>query len=447
VPNNELLIAGGHVVTFDPELGDLPKADLLIRNGRIAAIGTDLADSGATEVIHAQGRMVLPGLVDAHRHVWQGALGGYTGRHSLLGYVATVVREIAPRYTPQDIYAGTLWGALQALNAGITTVADWSHNLQTPEHANAAVSALRHSGIRGIFLYGGPGESPEEFNGNPAGPHPGDARRMHQDWSERAGDRLRMGLALRGTAFTTAEATIADFADARELDLPISVHVGMAGFPDSVSRLDELGLLGPDVNYAHANQLTEHEFARIAESGGSIAITPSIDMLMVLGTYPATGSALRHRISAGFGVDTTTSAGSDLFTEMRIALAAERSRANAEAVGRGEAVPTVDLDHRDMLRLATLGGARAWHLDEEIGTLSIGKRADVTIVDMRSPHLDGFGDPVTSLVLGAGPADVETVIVGGDVVKSAGNLVGAYADAARGLVEESRVRIRRGADV
>ena len=106
MPNNELLIAGGHVVTGDPELGDLPEADLLIRNGRIAAIGTDLADSGATEVIHAQGRMVLPGLVDAHRHVWQGALGGYTGRHSLLGYVATVVREIAPRYTPQDIYAG-----------------------------------------------------------------------------------------------------------------------------------------------------------------------------------------------------------------------------------------------------------------------------------------------------------------------------------------------------
>jgi cytosine/adenosine deaminase-related metal-dependent hydrolase len=129
---------------------------------------------------------------------------------------------------------------------------------------------------------------------------------------------------------------------------------------------------------------------------------------------------------------------------MRLALAAERSRANAnaEAVRRGEAVPTVDLDHRDMLRLATLGGARAWQLDEEIGTLSIGKRADVTIVDMRPPHLDGFGDPVTSLVLGAGSADVETVIVGGHVVKSAGKLVGAYADTACDLTQESRTRIR-----
>ena len=106
---------------------------------------------------------------------------------------------------------------------------------------------------------------------------------------------------------------------------------------------------------------------------------------------------------------------------MRLALAAERSRANAPALARGEPVPTVDLHQRDMLRLATLDGARVWNLDDQIGSLTPGKQADIAIIDMRSPHLDGFGDPVAVLVLGAGPADVETVIVGGDVVKRDGS--------------------------
>ena len=442
--NGNLLITGGHVVTLDPDLGELPDGDVLVWDGQIAAVGTDLAEQAAdARVIDARGRVVMPGMVDTHRHVWQSALGGCTGKHSLLGYVGAVVQGIAPHYAPVDVYAGTLWGALQALNAGITTIADWSHNLRSARHADANVAALHHSGIRGIFLYGGPGDRPEAFNGRPAGPHPADARRMYREqFTDGTSGRLRMGLALRGPAFTTAEATKGDFAFARELGLPISVHVGMAGFPDSVGTLDRLGLLGSEVNYAHANQLTEREFALIAESGGSIAISPSIDMLMALGTYPATGRALGHGIPAGLSVDTTTSAGTDLFSEMRVALAAERSRANADAIARHEAVPTVELDQRDMLRLATLGGARAWHMHREVGSLSVGKQADVTIVDMRPPHLDGFGDVVTTLVMGAGAADVETVIVGGEVVKSGGTLVGPYAESARELLHRSRARIR-----
>jgi cytosine/adenosine deaminase-related metal-dependent hydrolase len=165
-------------------------------------------------------------------------------------------------------------------------------------------------------------------------------------------------------------------------------------------------------------------------------------MLMALGTYPATGQALTRGIAAGLSVDTTTGTGTDLFTEMRLALAAERSRANAEAVARHEAVSAVDLDQRDMLRLATLGGAQAWHLDAEVGSLTVGKHADVTIVDMRAPHLDGFGDAVTTLVMGAGAADVETVIVSGEIVKEGGVLVGPFAEKARELTHESRTRLR-----
>jgi cytosine/adenosine deaminase-related metal-dependent hydrolase len=127
---------------------------------------------------------------------------------------------------------------------------------------------------------------------------------------------------------------------------------------------------------------------------------------------------------------------------MRLALAAERSRANAAALARGERVETVDLHQRDMLRLATLDGARVWNLDDEIGSLTPGKQADIAIVDIRSPHLDGFGDPVAVMVLGAGPADVETVIVGGDVVKRDGQLVGAHVTRAHYLMHETQDRLR-----
>ena len=444
MPEPDLLIAGGYVVTLDSALGDLPEADVLVRDSRIARIGPGLA-AGApgARVIDARGRLVLPGLVDTHRHVWQGALGGSTGQVSLAGYSATVIGGLAPHYEAEDIYAGTLWGALQALNAGITTIADWSHNLAAPADADANVEALRDSGIRGIFLYGGPGPDRNGFFGRPAPDHPADARRIRAAlFPDGDGDLLRMGLALRGPAFTTPEATAADFGLARDLGVPISIHVGMSGFPDSVGTLDRLGLLGPDVNYAHASQLSDREFDLIAASGGSISLCPSVDMLMALGTYPATGQALNRGIPAGLSVDTTTGTGTDLFSEMRVALAAERSRANAGAVSRDEAVATVDLNQRDMLRLAASGGARAWHLDHEVGTLTPGKAADVIVIDMRRPHLDGFGDPVSTLVMGAGSADVETVIVAGQILKADGKLAGAHAERAGQLMHESRDRIR-----
>jgi cytosine/adenosine deaminase-related metal-dependent hydrolase len=338
-----------------------------------------------------------------------------------------VLTGISLRHSPDDVYAGTLWGALQALDAGITTIADWAHNDQSPAHADADLRGLRDSGIRGYFLYGGPGPATSD----PHPPHPADARRVRDEY-------FTAGMALRGPSFTSAERNAEDFAFARDLGLPISVHVGMAGTSGAVTGLRRDGLLGGDVNYVHGNMLTDREFDLIAESGGTLTITPSTDMLMQFGTFPATGPALSRGIVSGFGIDTICSAGTDLFSEMRLALAAERSRANAPALARGEQVPAVDLHQRDMLRLATIDGARVWHLEDEIGTLTPGKQADIAIIDMRSPHLDGFGDPVAVMVLGAGPADVETVIVGGDVLKRDGVLVGDHVEQARKLMHATR---------
>jgi cytosine/adenosine deaminase-related metal-dependent hydrolase len=438
--SRELLLKGGYVVTVDDSIGDIPGGDVLIQDDAIAAVGRDLsASSGDTEVIDATGRLVIPGLVDTHRHVWQGAIAAYTPQITGAGYEPIVLAGISPEYTAEDIYAGTLWGALQALDAGITTIADWAHNLQSPEHADADLRGLQESGIRGYFLYGGPGPKTDE----PNPPHPRDARRMRdQHFPNGLNGRLRMGMALRGPAFTSEERNTDDFKFARELGMPISTHVGMAGTADAITMINRNGLLGPDVNYAHGNMLTGEELDLIASSKGTLSITASTDMLMQFGTYPVTGRALERHITCGFGVDTICSCGTDLFSEMRLALAAERSRANAGELAKGERIPTVAFHQRDMLRLATIDGARVWNLQGEIGTLTPGKQADVTVIDMRSPHLDGFGDQIATMVLGAGPADVETVIVGGDIVKLGGNLVGAHVARARALMEQSRERLR-----
>ncbi|NEA33564.1 amidohydrolase family protein [Streptomyces sp. SID13031] len=438
--SEEILITDGHLVTVDDALGDLPRGDIRVRDGIIVEIGTDLRPGAATEIVNARGRLIIPGLIDTHRHVWQGAIAGFTPQMTGYGYGPAVLTGIALKHTPADIYAGTLWGALQALDAGITTIGDWAHALQSAEHADADLRGLQQSGIRGFFFYGGPGPASDD----PNPPHPVDARRMRDEYfpGNSANGRLRMGMALRGPCFTTAERNVKDFAFARELGLPISIHVGMAGTADAVTTLQQDGLLGPDINYTHCNQLTENELDLIAGSGGTVTITPSTDMLMQFGTYPATGRALDRGIVSGFGVDTICSAGTDLFSEMRLALAAERSRANNEALARNEQVHEVALHQRDMLRLATLGGAQVLGLADETGTLTPGKQADITIVDMRSPHLDGFGDPVAMLGLGAGPADVETVLVAGEFVKRDGALVGAHVAKARELMHETQERLR-----
>jgi 5-methylthioadenosine/S-adenosylhomocysteine deaminase len=439
--SHELLLKNGLVVTVDDKLGDLQDADVLIRNGVIVAVGRGGPSAGVdAEVIDCKGRLVIPGLVDTHRHVWQGAIGALTPQMTGAGYGPAVLNGISTSYDPEDIYAGALWGALQALDAGITTIADWAHNLRSAEHANANLRGLQESGIRGYLLYGGPGPTTDM----PNPPHPLDARRMRDEhFSQGVNGRLRMGMALRGPCFTSAERNAEDFKFARELGLPISTHVGMAGTADAIIVLDRFGLLGSDVNYVHANMLTDKEFDLIAKSKGTISLTPSTDMLMQFGTFPATGPALQRGIRSGFGVDTICSCGTDIFSEMRLGLAAERSRANAQALARGEQVPTVALHQRDMLRLATIDGARVWKMEHEIGSLTPGKLADVAVIDMRSPHLDGYGDSIATMVLGAGPADVETVIVSGDVVKRHGQLVGEHVAKARRLMSTSRERIRK----
>ncbi|MFG2276144.1 amidohydrolase family protein [Streptomyces chartreusis] len=430
-----LLLRGGHVLFPD---GTSRITDVLVRDGRITGIGDAAAAVGDEEIIDAGEHLVMPGLVDTHRHMWLGSLSASSSDVTLFPYAQQVNEGLGDGFTAEDVYAGVLWGAVQAINAGVTTVADWAHNLGSDADVDANLRALQDSGIRARLYFGGKASSSGDYSRYEA-----QARRLHAMHTPQQDGRIALGLALRGPSMATPAENEYEFGLARELGLPISLHAGMAGLPGAVEQLGRQDLLGPDVNYVHANEFTEHEWKQVAESGGTVSATPTVDMTMGLGTHPAAGAALEHGVPVGLGADTVAYGPSDLFAEMRLALAAERSRANAQPINRGEMPGELRHGYLDMLDLATRGGARVLGFADQVGEIAVGRQADLIMLDLSAPHLDSLDNPVLAAFLSAGPRDVDTVVVGGRILKRRGILTNDLLEKARQEVRSSRARIRR----
>ncbi|HEY4375468.1 MAG TPA: amidohydrolase family protein, partial [Burkholderiales bacterium] len=154
------LIKGATIVSMDDQVGDLPQGDILIDGTRIAAVGTTLWASDA-EVIDGHGRIVIPGLINAHMHTWQTALRGVAANWTLMEYFHHVHAGLATKFKPDDLYIATLMGGLNQINCGTTTLVDWCHNNPTPAHTERAIDALQESGIRAVFLHGSPKPDPK----------------------------------------------------------------------------------------------------------------------------------------------------------------------------------------------------------------------------------------------------------------------------------------------
>src|SRR6266496_2874598 len=223
---NRMLLRGGQVISMDPDVGDLPKADVLIEDDRIAAIGPAI-DADA-EVVDVAGRIVIPGFVDSHRHTWEAAIRGCAPNATLDDYFVEVLDTFAPVYRPEDVYASNLAGALECLNAGITTLVDWSHINNTPEHPDAAIRGLYEAGIRAQYAYGSANTSLNDYwNGSKIAIPTDDVRRVRDTYFSSDGGLLTMALATRGPGFCVDDVVRAEWAAARELGIPITVHAGM----------------------------------------------------------------------------------------------------------------------------------------------------------------------------------------------------------------------------
>src|SRR5213078_463195 len=221
---DRLLLRGGAVVSMDPDVGILAKGDVLIEGDKIVQIAPNIqADA---QVIDVTGDIVIPGFIDTHRHTWECAIRGCAPNATLDDYFVEVLDTFAPVYRPDDVYASNLAGSLECLNAGITTLVDWSHINNTPEHPDAAIKALQETGIRAEYAYGSANTSLADYWFDSKIAIPGDdVRRIRNAYSWDG--LLTMAMATRGPGFCQEDVVRSEWALARELDLPITVHVAM----------------------------------------------------------------------------------------------------------------------------------------------------------------------------------------------------------------------------
>ena len=428
------LVRGGTVLTMDPALGDFDRADVLIIDRRIAEIGPGL-QVGEAEVIEADGAIVLPGFIDTHRHTWQAPVRLIASDWTLGQYLVGLHVGLSKYFRPQDTYAGNLVGTLEALDSGITTLLDWNHNVDTPEHSDAAIAALRESGARAIFAHSG---GARMYQVPSTVPHDRDVLRLQKQYFNSDDQLVTLAFAARGPQYASPEVTLSDWALARELGTRITVHTGDGewGKNRPVAWMHDHGLTGGTVTYVHCNTLADDEIQIIADTGGTASVAADVEVQMGHG-WPSTGRLLAHGIRPSLSIDVCSSNGGDMFGAMRTTIGVQRALDNAAEEHPGEQ-DRVRLTCRDVLEFATWQGARACGLDAKIGSLTVGKEADLIILKDHGLSLAPLNNPAAAVVYAAHPGMVDTVLVAGTVVKRHGVLVDVDLNRARRLAQETR---------
>ncbi|HEX6330269.1 MAG TPA: amidohydrolase family protein [Actinomycetota bacterium] len=426
-PAGKTLFKGGTVLSLDPKVGDLANGDVLVEGDRIVEVGSNLAADGA-EVIDASGMIVMPGFVDSHRHIWEGLLRNIGTDVPLEGrssYISFVLHKLAPAYRPEDAYIGNLVSALGAIDAGITTLLDWSHIQGSPAHTDAVIQALRDSGLRAVFAYGFPWWGKWEER------QPSWFVRAANEHFSSYDQKLTLALAAPGPEFTDFEVSRDHWKLARETGARITTHVGVGSYGKDakVQEMGEAGLLGPDTTYIHCTTLNDTEIQMIVDTGGTVSLASPVEMMMGHG-MPPIQKFLDRGLRPSLSVDVETNVPGDMFNQMRSVLALQR----ALAANNGKS----PLSAREVLECATIEGARANGLDSTVGTLSPGKQADLILLRTDRMNVTPLNDPATAVVAGMDTGNVDTVVIAGHLMKRHGKLLHVDWPAVKRAAAESR---------
>jgi cytosine/adenosine deaminase-related metal-dependent hydrolase len=424
-PGRPLVIRGGTVLTMDDNHRVLSGADVVVVDGKIAEIGVGVEAPSDADEIDASGGIVMPGMIDSHRHMWQTAMRAYGADWTLTQYFVWYYLEHGRRFRPDDVRVGNAIGAWEALEAGVTTTVDWSHGLQTPDHARAAVDGLRSAPGRFVLAYGNIQAAPWEWTALP------EVQQFLTELRDAGDDRLGVQLAFDVTGDPSFPEKAA-FEVARELGLPVTTHAGVWGATNDtgIQQMYDYGFAGQDTVYVHAASLSTDSYQRIAASGGSISVSTESEQSAGQG-YPPTWQVRRHGIDVSLSNDTSVWWSGDLFSAMRATLGADRAREHLEAHATGETVTSSSLRAEQVVHWATRGGARAVRRPD-LGSLEPGKTADLIVIkNEHSPVGFPLLNPYGHVAFQAQRSDVHTVVVGGDVVKHEHRLVGVDLAALR----------------
>jgi cytosine/adenosine deaminase-related metal-dependent hydrolase len=431
-----VLLRGGTVLPMDARRQVLADTDVLTVGKRIEAVGQNLDAPQDALVIDASGGIVMPGMIDTHRHMWQTAMRAYGADWTLTQYFVWYYLESGKLFRPEDIHAGNLLAAIEALDAGVTTVLDWSHGLQTVDHAEAAVDALQSVPGRYVLAYGNIQQPPAVWS---AAPEFRDFVRRRITGDDMLGFQLAFDVT-GDPAFPEAPA----FEAARDLGVGVTTHAGVWGATsdDSIRLMYEGGFMTPQTTYVHAASLSPDSYQRIAATGGSISVATESEQSAGQG-YPPTWAIRAHDIPVSLSMDTSVWWSGDLFSAMRTTLGADRAREHFEAHLKGETVTHCSLRAEHVVEWATRGGAQTLGRDHDLGSLEVGKKADVVLIkNDQSPVSFPLLNPYGHVAFQAQRGDVHTVLVDGRVVKHEHRLVGIDLAAVRREVEATAEYLR-----
>jgi 5-methylthioadenosine/S-adenosylhomocysteine deaminase len=427
--NRPVVFRNATVLSVDPSHGVMRESDVLIVDRHIAAIGKRLTVPDGAVEIDATGGILMPGMIDTHRHMWQTALRGFGADWTLTNYFQFYYLNWGKIFRPEDIYAGNLLAAIESIDSGVTTTVDWSHGLQTTQHADAAVDALEEVPGRFVLAYGNLLGAPWEWT---RAPEFADFIKRRMDGR---GDRLRMQLAFDVTGDPTFPEKGA-FEAARDFNLSVTTHAGVWGATNDngIRLMSEHGFMTPQTIYVHAATLSEDSYNRIAASGAYTSVSTESEQSAGQG-YPPTWQLRKHNIPVSLSADTSVWWSGDMFSAMRATLSADRSREHLEAHIRNDTVLNNHLRAEQVVNWATIGGAKALGMDSLVGSITPGKRADLVLIkNDESPAMYPILNPYGHVVFQAGRGDVHTVMVDGAVVKYDHHLRGVDLNKAKQAV-------------
>ncbi len=422
------LVKCGWLVSCDPKIGDLVDAELLLEGDKIVAVGKNL-NAQVDAVIEASDMIVMPGLVNAHIHVWQCGMRGIGSEWMSADYHGNMHGNIATRYKPDDNYVANVVGSLTQIDGGVTTVLDWCHNLTSLEHAERSIDGLEETGLRAVFAHG-TAKPPTPPGGLPYThiAHPRDRVKALREGRLASDDaRITMAMAILGPHYSVAEVVEQDVRLAKEFGLLASSHATRRHAdcvtPKGYLQLAKAGLLGPDHNIVHANYFEDDELKAVIDCGASITATVLVE-LHGHAADPLTGRVRAMGGMPSLGIDVEPIVTAEFFREMQAALLYLRNAEHRAYAAAGKPPSQViPVRSREALEWATIGGARALMLEDKIGSLTPGKKADVVMLRATDLNLFPVHDPVFSIVEQAHAGNVDTVIIDGVIRKQGGQLV------------------------
>jgi 5-methylthioadenosine/S-adenosylhomocysteine deaminase len=438
-PGRRILIKNGAVMSMDPAVGNFDQADVLVEGKKILAVGRNLHAGGA-QVVNARGRIVMPGFIDTHHHLFETALRSFLADGLLFdgldagttqNYFQKILLAFAPVYRPQDVYINTLFGSLAQLDTGVTTVHDISQIHHSPGHSDASIRALRDSERRGVFGYF------ESAGGVAGNQYPADAARIKQQHFSSTDQLLTMTMG--GEIYLPGYE--AAWTLGRELGLPVVCHiVGTFGMRPTFDALAVAGAFGPDNLFIHVTGMSDMSWQKLRDAGAGVSLAVPIEMNMAHGTPPLI-KAMELGVRPSLSSDVECTLTACPFTQMRSAMALQRMFVNANKLGETNTPPTGGLrllTTAEVLQWGTINGARDLKLAHKTGSLTPGKEADIVILDAEAINIAPLNHVPGAVVSLMDRTNVETVMVAGKIRKWKGKLLGANLSRLRRDLESSR---------